>query len=92
VNEHEKQEFWNSLARLYDETLALRESISELRGKSVELHEAASDLLQVAQSHQRAVEAHQRVAEAHERRLDKLEVVQEWLAEKERAREQRPQA
>ena len=27
------------------------------------------------------------IAEAHERRLDKIEVVQQWLAEKERARE-----
>jgi hypothetical protein len=34
-----------------------------------------------------AARAHQAVAEAHERRLDKLEVVQQWLAEKERARE-----
>jgi hypothetical protein len=83
MTEHEKQEFWSSLARLYDETLAIKESIGELR-------EPASDLLRIAQAHQRAVESHQRVAEAHD--LDKLEVVQEWLAEKERAREQRPQA
>jgi hypothetical protein len=39
-----------------------------------------------------AAEALRGIAEAHEKRLDKLEVVQQWLAEKESAREQRPQA
>ena len=34
-----------------------------------------------------ATETLRQTAEAHEKRLDKLEVVQQWLAEKERARE-----
>jgi hypothetical protein len=34
-----------------------------------------------------AAESLRLTAEAHEKRLDKLEVVQQWLAEKERARE-----
>jgi len=39
---------------------------------------------------QRACEALRDVAHGHERRLDRLEVVQQWLAEKERARELHP--
>jgi len=39
-----------------------------------------------------AAEALREIALAHEHRLDHLEVVQQWLAEKESAREQRPQA
>jgi hypothetical protein len=34
-----------------------------------------------------ATEHLRHIAESHEKRLDKLEVVQQWLAEKERARE-----
>jgi hypothetical protein len=41
---------------------------------------------------QRASEALQRISEGHEKRLDRLEVVQQWLAEKERARETGDQA
>jgi hypothetical protein len=41
---------------------------------------------------QRATEALRDVAQAHEKRLDRLEVVQDWLAEKERAREKRPES
>jgi hypothetical protein len=38
-----------------------------------------------------ATEALRATAEKHESRLDKLEVVQQWLAERERAREKREQ-
>ena len=38
-----------------------------------------------------AAEALRATAEKHESRLDKLEVVQQWLAERERAREKREQ-
>ena len=41
---------------------------------------------------QRASEALQKVGEGHEKRLDRLDVVQQWLAEKERARELGDQA
>jgi hypothetical protein len=34
-----------------------------------------------------ATERLREIAEAHEKRLDRLEVVQEWLADKERQRE-----
>jgi hypothetical protein len=34
-----------------------------------------------------ATEELRKTAEVHEKRLDKIEVVQQWLAEKERARE-----
>ena len=37
----------------------------------------------------RAVEELRATAEAHEKRTDKLEVVQQWLAEKQREREKR---
>jgi hypothetical protein len=43
----------------------------------------ATDKLQVA------TEALRDVAQAHESRLDKIEVVQEWLARRERDREKR---
>jgi hypothetical protein len=71
VTDHGKMEFWNSLARLYDDCLALKEATSKLADAARELHHVAS---------------------AHERRLDKIEVVQQWLAEKERARETGEQA
>jgi len=51
----------------------LYEATNKLQSASEKLHEA-TDNLRV-------------IAEAHESRLDKLEVVQQWLAEKERARE-----
>jgi len=71
-------EFWNSLARLYDENLALKEDCLALKEATTKLADAA--------------QAHQRIAEAHENRLDKLDVVQPWLAQKERARELGDQA
>lgn len=71
MTEHEKMEFWNSLGRLYDDCLALKDATSKLADAARELHH---------------------VATAHERRLDKIEVVQQWLAEKERARETGEQA
>jgi hypothetical protein len=72
VTEHEKMEFWNSPARLYDETLALKGDCLALKDATSKLAEAACERYQVAS--------------AHERRLDKIEVVQ-CLAEQERARE-----
>jgi len=71
VTEREKMEFWNSLARLYDDCLALKETTTKLADAARELHN---------------------VANAHERRLDKIEIVQQWLAEKEKARETGEQA
>ncbi|HXM40142.1 MAG TPA: hypothetical protein VN924_02765 [Bryobacteraceae bacterium] len=71
MTDHEKMEFWNSLARLYDDCLALKEATAKLADAARELHQVAS---------------------AHERRLDKIEVVQQWLAERESAREKRDQA
>ena len=52
-----------------------------------EFWKALGRLYDAAVKTQEAAEALKDVAEAHEKRLDKLEVVQEWLAEKERARE-----
>lgn len=63
MTEFEKAEFWAGLGRLYNETLALKEALTELR----------------------------HISESHERRLDKIEVVQQWLAEKERKREKEGQ-
>ena len=71
MTEHEKMEFRNSLARLYDDSLALKEATTKLADAARELHH---------------------VANAHERRLDKIEVVHQWLPEKERARETGEQA
>ncbi|HUA63563.1 MAG TPA: hypothetical protein VML19_32710, partial [Verrucomicrobiae bacterium] len=67
-------EFWNALGRVYDETLALR--------ATAEAHQNAARNLQTA------CEALRDIAVAHEKRLDHLDVVQQWLAEKERNREQ----
>ena len=71
MSDDEKMEFLNSLGRLYDDCLALKEATSKLADAARELHH---------------------VANAHERRLDKIEVVQEWLAQKERACETGEQA
>ena len=80
MNEHEKMEFWNSLARLYDDILALKEETLALRTIAEAQQKAAQNL-------QISCEALRDVAVAHEKRLDHLEVVQQWLAEKERNRE-----
>jgi hypothetical protein len=74
MNDDEKMEFWNGLARLYDETLALR-AIAEKQ-------QSAAQNLQIA------CEALRDTAVAHEKRLVHIEVVQQWLAEKERNREE----
>ena len=52
----QKKEFWDSLARLYDETLALR-------GETIELRK-------VAEAHQRVVENRQFAVAGREKRLD----------------------
>jgi hypothetical protein len=78
VSDDEKMEFWKSLARLHDDCLVLKDDCLALKEATAKLADAA--------------QAHQRIAEAHERRLDKLDVVQQWLAEKERARETGEQA
>lgn len=59
MDQFEKDEFWQSLGRLYNATQSLVTATENLR----------------------------QTAEAHEKRLDKIEVVQQWLAEKERQRE-----
>ena len=59
MTDHQKMEFWNALGRLYDSSIALKDSIEGLR----------------------------EIAQTHEKRLDRLEVIQQWLAEKERRRE-----
>ena len=59
-------------------------SLARLYDGCLALKAAAAKLADAAQ-------AHQRIAEAHERRLDKLDVVPQWLA-KERARETGEQA
>lgn len=73
MDEHERMEFWDAMARLYDKTLALR--------ATAEAHQNAARNLRLA------CEALRDTALAHEKRLDRLEVVREWLAEKERKRE-----
>ena len=75
MTDFEREEFWKSLNRLYDETLALRESIGGLEKAVRKLADGATKLLAVA--------------EAHESRLDKIEVVQQWLVDRERQREKR---
>ena len=52
------------------------------------LYKETVDLRAVAEAHQRVVERHQFGLESHEKRLDRLDVIVEWLAERERAREQ----
>jgi hypothetical protein len=78
VSDDEKMEFWKALARLYDDCLALKEDCLALKEATTKLADAAREL--------------HHVASAHESRLDKIEVVQQWLAEKERARETGEQA
>lgn len=79
MTDFEKQEFWNGLTRLYDSTLELRQSTQELR-------HSIADLYKIAELHQRELEAHREIAVAHEKRLDRNEVIMEWLAEQERKR------
>jgi hypothetical protein len=55
--------------------------------EKIEFWKALGRLYDSSLALQRASEALQKVAESHEKRLDYLEVVQQWLAEKERARE-----
>ena len=59
MSDDEKIEFWNGLARLYDESLALKESIRELAATSKQDGEN--------------IRALARIAEIHERRLSGLE-------------------
>ena len=49
---------------------------------------ALNRLYSSAQALQASTEALRDIAQAHESRLDRLEVIQEWLAEKERKREE----
>jgi hypothetical protein len=81
MSDDEKMEFWNGLARLYDETLAIKEDILRLE-KLAEKQQSAAHNLQIA------CEALRDTAVAHEKRLVHIEVVQQWLAEKERNREE----
>ncbi len=60
-------------------------SLARLNDDCLALKETTTKLADVAQ-------AHHRIAEAHERRVDHLPVVQQWLAERERARETGEQA
>lgn len=60
-----------------DEKMEFWKALGRLYDATLELKTAGEALLGIAQ--------------AHERRLDKIEVVQQWLAEKERAREHRPE-
>lgn len=68
-----------------DEKMEFRNSQARLYDDCLALKEATAKLADAAQ-------AHQRIAEAHERRLDYPAIVQQWLAEKERARETGEQA
>jgi hypothetical protein len=71
-------------------TLKRREAVSD--DEKMEFWKALGRLYDSSLALQRASEALQRVSEGHEKRLDRLEVVQQWLAEKERARETGEQA
>jgi hypothetical protein len=55
--------------------------------EKMEFWQALGRLYDSSLALQRASEALQKISEGHEKRLDRLEVVQQWLAEKERARE-----
>ncbi|HUE01550.1 MAG TPA: hypothetical protein VMR62_18400 [Bryobacteraceae bacterium] len=68
-----------------DEKMEFWKSLARLNDDCLALTEATTKLADVDQTHQR-------IAEAHERRLDHLPVVQQWLTEKERARETGEQA
>jgi hypothetical protein len=65
---------------LYDETLALKDDINKLQ-KVAEVHQNATQNLRIS------CEALRDSALEHEKRHDRIEVVQQWLAEKERNRE-----
>jgi len=99
--EYWKDEFWKSLARLHDEhlknhaeidkliqeTKELRAATEELRTSTAELRTSTEELRMVAEAHQRVVQAHQYAIEKHEERSDRLDVIVDWLTQKERARE-----
>lgn len=73
MTDFEKEEFWKALGRLYDSSVETRKSIEEL-------HARTSDLLRVA-------ELHQRELQAQEKRLDRIDVLLQWVVEAERKRE-----
>ena len=62
MSDDEKMEFWNGLARLYDETPAIKEDILRLQ-KLAETHQSAALNLQIS------CEALRDTAVAHEKRL-----------------------
>jgi len=53
VSDDEKIEFWNGLARLYDESLALKESIRELAATSKQDGENIRALARIAEIRER---------------------------------------
>jgi hypothetical protein len=77
--------------RLYDGILALKEDILAMREETLAMRDSIRDLREVAEAHLRVVESHQFVGVSHEKRFDRLDVVVEWLAQKERAREEHPE-
>jgi hypothetical protein len=56
-------------------------------GEKMDFWNALGRLYDTSLHLQTACEALRDTAEAHEKRLDRLEVIQQWLAEKERRRE-----
>jgi hypothetical protein len=56
-------------------------------GEKMEFWQGLGRLYDSSLNLQIACEALRQTAESHEKRLDRIEVVQQWLAEKERKRE-----
>lgn len=75
----DKDEFWKGPGRLYDSILELRQA-SEAQYKSIQEQRVLfADLYKVAELHHREIQA-------PEKRLDRSEVILQWVAEAERKR------
>jgi len=55
MTEYEKDEFWKALGRLYDSTVALRETVEQLAAASTKHDERINALLIITERHERRI-------------------------------------
>lgn len=94
MTDFEKDEFWKGLARLYDSSVEARQEskeqgkhIAALRKSIASLRKATADLFKVAALHHNELQEQRDMSGRHEKRLDRYEVIVEWLAEEQRKRD-----
>jgi hypothetical protein len=79
------EEFWNALARLYDSTLELKETMQKHELQMIQGNQRLAERIdQLAGGTERllpATETLHKVADSHERRLDRAEITVEAILE-----------